>query len=55
MDGPLGVVSAAEMIGIILFIVFVLSALYFYTVANYGMLGDYGDLTEGEKKCDASL
>ncbi|XP_004301590.1 PREDICTED: ferric reduction oxidase 7, chloroplastic-like [Fragaria vesca subsp. vesca] len=50
VDGPLGVVSAAEMIGIILFIVFVLSALYFYTVANYGMLGDYGDLTEGEKK-----
>ncbi|KAM5574158.1 ferric reduction oxidase 7, chloroplastic [Rosa sericea] len=51
VDGPLGVVSAAEMIGIILFIVFVLSALFFYTVANFEMLPDYGDdLTEGEKR-----
>ena len=56
VDGPLGVVSAAEMIGIILFIVFVLSALYSYTVANFEMLPSYGDdLTEGEKRCNAFL
>ena len=31
MDGPLGVVSAAELIGMILFIVFVVWDGYFYT------------------------
>ena len=57
VEGPLGVVSAAEMIGIILFIVFVLSAIYFDTSADFVILGAYGDsLTEEEEKwCNAFL
>ncbi|KAE8007847.1 hypothetical protein FH972_004410 [Carpinus fangiana] len=50
VDGPLGVVSAAELIGIILFVVFVLWAVYSYTVVNFEMLPSYGDLTLKEKR-----
>ncbi|KAK9286399.1 hypothetical protein L1049_014795 [Liquidambar formosana] len=49
VDGPFGVVSAAELIGIILFPVFVIWAVYAYTVVNYSILPDYGSLTPGEK------
>jgi ferric-chelate reductase len=50
VDGPLGVVSAAELIGIILFVVFVLWAVYSYTVVNFELLPSYGDLTLKEKR-----
>ena len=53
VDGPLGVVSAAELIGIILFIVFVIWAVYSYTVVNFEILPSYGDdLTLEEKRYD---
>lgn len=50
VDGPLGVVSAAELIGILLFIVFVLWAVTAYTITNFAMLPSYGDLTVEEKR-----
>lgn len=50
MDGPFGVVSAAELIGLILFVVFVLWAVYAYTVVNFEILPSYGDLTLKEKR-----
>ena len=40
VDGPLGVVSAAELIGIILFIVFVIWDVYVYTSVILGTLTD---------------
>ncbi|KAK7836396.1 ferric reduction oxidase 7 [Quercus suber] len=40
VDGPLGVVSAAELIGIILFIVFVIWDVYVYTAVILGTLTD---------------
>ncbi|KAK4587892.1 hypothetical protein RGQ29_019053 [Quercus rubra] len=40
VDGPLGVVSAAELIGIILFIVFVVWDVYVYTAVILGTLTD---------------
>lgn len=43
MDGPFGVVSAAEVIGILLFIVYVLWAVVSYTARLLGSLS--GDLT----------
>ncbi|GMY04948.1 ferric reduction oxidase 7, chloroplastic-like isoform X1 [Fagus crenata] len=50
VDGPLGVVSAAELIGIILFIIYVIWAVYAYTVVNFEILPSYGDLTLKEKR-----
>ncbi|KAM3762841.1 hypothetical protein ACB098_01G375900 [Castanea mollissima] len=47
VDGPLGVVSAAELIGIILFIVFVIWSAYVYTVVIIGTLP--GDSTPKDK------
>ena len=41
VDGPLGVVSAAELIGMILFIVFVIWEVYVYTAVILGTLPDY--------------
>ncbi|XVE99412.1 hypothetical protein REPUB_Repub03eG0195900 [Reevesia pubescens] len=38
VDGPFGVVSAAELIGIVLFIVFIIWALYAYTLRNLSFL-----------------
>ncbi|GMI87050.1 ferric reduction oxidase 7, FERRIC REDUCTION OXIDASE 7 [Hibiscus trionum] len=38
VDGPFGVVSAAELIGIILFVVFVIWAMYAYTLRNLNHL-----------------
>ncbi|XP_050256114.1 ferric reduction oxidase 7, chloroplastic-like isoform X3 [Quercus robur] len=49
VDGPLGVVSAAELIGIILFIVFVIWDVYVYTAVILGTLPDY--LIPVEKCC----
>ncbi|KAK7818297.1 ferric reduction oxidase 7, partial [Quercus suber] len=40
LDGPLGVVSAAELIGIILFIVFVICDVYVHTAVILGTLTD---------------
>ncbi|XP_041013294.1 ferric reduction oxidase 7, chloroplastic-like isoform X1 [Juglans microcarpa x Juglans regia] len=50
VDGPFGVVSAAELIGIVLFVMFVLWAVYAYTVENFEILPSYGDLTLEEKR-----
>ncbi|KAM3714978.1 hypothetical protein ACJW31_01G373300 [Castanea mollissima] len=47
VDGPLGVVSAAELIGIILFIVFVIWSAYVYTAVIIGTLP--GDSTPKDK------
>ncbi|XVF83362.1 hypothetical protein PTKIN_Ptkin16aG0480100 [Pterospermum kingtungense] len=38
VDGPFGVVSAAEFIGIILFVVFIIWAVYAYTMRNISLL-----------------
>ncbi|KAK8662325.1 hypothetical protein V6N13_091906 [Hibiscus sabdariffa] len=38
VDGPFGVVSAAELIGIILFVAFVIWAMYAYTLQNLDLL-----------------
>ncbi|GMI80640.1 ferric reduction oxidase 7, FERRIC REDUCTION OXIDASE 7 [Hibiscus trionum] len=38
VDGPFGVVSAAELIGIVLFVVFVIWAMYAYTLRNLNLL-----------------
>ena len=38
VDGPFGVVSAAELIGIILFVVFIIWAVYAYTLRNLSLL-----------------
>ncbi|XP_065850781.1 ferric reduction oxidase 7, chloroplastic-like isoform X2 [Euphorbia lathyris] len=43
VDGPFGVVSAAELIGMFLFLVFILWAAYSYTIANFEMLPSLGD------------
>ncbi|KAF8018767.1 hypothetical protein BT93_H3617 [Corymbia citriodora subsp. variegata] len=50
VDGVFGVVSAAEFIGIAMFVAFVLWAVYWYTVVNFEMLPSYGDLTPLEKR-----
>nr|XP_023899736.1 ferric reduction oxidase 7, chloroplastic-like [Quercus suber] len=49
VDGPLGVVSAAELIGMILFIVFVIWDVYVYTAVILGTMPDY--LIPVEKCC----
>ncbi|KAB1213025.1 Ferric reduction oxidase 7, chloroplastic [Morella rubra] len=51
VEGPFGVVSAAEFIGIILFVVFVLWTLYANAVVNFELLPSYGDLTFKEMSC----
>ncbi|XWS56487.1 hypothetical protein CRYUN_Cryun09bG0089600 [Craigia yunnanensis] len=38
VDGPFGVVSAAELIGIILFVVFIIWAVYAYTLRNLSLM-----------------
>ncbi|KAA8545350.1 hypothetical protein F0562_020134 [Nyssa sinensis] len=50
VDGPFGVVSAAELIGIILFIVFVIWAVYSYTLVNFILLPSYGAETPAEQR-----
>ncbi|PKI66580.1 hypothetical protein CRG98_013024 [Punica granatum] len=50
VDGPFGVVTAAELIGILLFVVFVLWSLYSYTVMNLEILPSYGSLTPEQKR-----
>lgn len=50
VDGPFGVVTVAELIGILLFVVFVLWAVYSYTLVNLEILPSYGSLTPGEKR-----
>ncbi|XP_059648341.1 ferric reduction oxidase 6-like isoform X2 [Cornus florida] len=49
VEGPFGVVTAAELIGIILFIVFAIWAIYSYTVVNFILLPTYGAMTLYEK------
>lgn len=41
VDGPFGVVSAAEFIGIVLFVTFIFLAVYFYTVRNLHLLDEF--------------
>ncbi|XP_048128932.1 ferric reduction oxidase 7, chloroplastic-like [Rhodamnia argentea] len=48
VDGPFGVVSAAEFIGICLFVVFVLWALYAYTMQNLEVLSELSLSSEGK-------
>ncbi|XP_065851364.1 ferric reduction oxidase 6-like isoform X2 [Euphorbia lathyris] len=50
VDGPFGVVSAAELIGMFLFLVFILWAAYSYAIANFELLLTYGDLTLQESR-----
>lgn len=49
VDGPFGVVSAAELIGILLFVVFVIWAVYAYTMSILSLMSD--QLTFKEKSC----
>ncbi|KAL5856332.1 hypothetical protein ACOSQ3_003790 [Xanthoceras sorbifolium] len=41
VDGPFGVVSAAELIGIVLFVVFIFMAVYVYTIRNFNLLEEF--------------
>ncbi|GAV63751.1 Ferric_reduct domain-containing protein/FAD_binding_8 domain-containing protein/NAD_binding_6 domain-containing protein [Cephalotus follicularis] len=41
VDGPFGVVSAAEFIGIALFVVFILWSVYAYTMRNFSLISSY--------------
>lgn len=41
VDGPFGVVSAAEFIGILLFIVFIIWAVCSYTLKNFSLLAEF--------------
>lgn len=41
VDGPFGVVSAAELIGILLFSMFTIWAIYAYTLANFNILSKF--------------
>ncbi|CAN1174878.1 Ferric reduction oxidase 7, chloroplastic [Linum perenne] len=41
VDGPLGVVSATELIGVVLFVGYIVWALYLYTVKNLALLSTY--------------
>lgn len=41
MDGPFGVVSAAELIGILLFSMFTIWAVCAYTLANFNILSKF--------------
>ncbi|OMP08092.1 FAD-binding 8 [Corchorus olitorius] len=41
VDGPFGVVSAAELIGIILFVVFIIWAAYAYTMRNLSSMDEF--------------
>ncbi|XP_065851365.1 ferric reduction oxidase 7, chloroplastic-like [Euphorbia lathyris] len=50
VDGPLGVVSAAEFIGILLFGVYILWALYTYTLKNLSLISQL-QLTGREEWC----
>lgn len=48
VDGPFGVVSAAELIGILLFVVFVIWAVYAYIMSILSLMSD--QLTFKEKR-----
>ncbi|KAL3722390.1 hypothetical protein ACJRO7_034718 [Eucalyptus globulus] len=48
VDGPFGVVSAAEFIGICLFVVFAIWALYAYTMQNLNVLSQVSLSSEGK-------
>ncbi|XP_058213684.1 ferric reduction oxidase 7, chloroplastic-like isoform X2 [Rhododendron vialii] len=41
VDGPFGVVSAAELIGILLFSIYVIWAVYAYTLVNFKVLSEF--------------
>ncbi|XP_002519390.2 ferric reduction oxidase 6 isoform X2 [Ricinus communis] len=41
VDGPFGVVSAAEFIGILLFIVYIVWAIYAYTIQNISLISEW--------------
>ncbi|KAI8554906.1 hypothetical protein RHMOL_Rhmol05G0133400 [Rhododendron molle] len=41
VDGPFGVVSAAELIGILLFSIYVIWAIYAYTLVNFKVLSEF--------------
>ncbi|OMP08093.1 putative ferric-chelate reductase [Corchorus olitorius] len=47
VDGPFGVVSAAELIGIILVVVFIIWAAYAYTMRNLSFMTEFGSLNVG--------
>ncbi|WCJ41919.1 ferric reduction oxidase 7 [Euphorbia peplus] len=50
VDGPFGVVSAAELVGMFLVFVFLLWAAYSYTITNIEMLPDYSYLTPPDRR-----
>ncbi|KAK1568861.1 hypothetical protein Q3G72_029841 [Acer saccharum] len=41
IDGPFGVVSTAELIGIVVFVVFIFMAVYVYTIRNLNLLAKF--------------
>ncbi|KAL5789081.1 hypothetical protein ACOSQ2_003969 [Xanthoceras sorbifolium] len=41
VEGPFEVVSAAELIGIVLFVVFIVMAVYVYTIRNFKLLEEF--------------
>ncbi|KAK2665864.1 hypothetical protein Ddye_004438 [Dipteronia dyeriana] len=41
IDGPFGVVSAAELMGIVVFVVFIIMAVYVYTIRNLNLLAKF--------------
>ncbi|KAI4385583.1 hypothetical protein MLD38_003591 [Melastoma candidum] len=50
VDGIFGVVTAGELIGIVLFALFVLWAVYAYTVVNLEMLPSFGPMTPSAQR-----
>ncbi|KAE8717976.1 Ferric reduction oxidase 6 [Hibiscus syriacus] len=48
VDGPFGVVSAAELIGIVLFVMFVVWAMYAYTLRNLSLFTEF-DVPDADK------
>lgn len=49
VDGPFGVVTAAEFIGIVLFVVFIFWAVYAYTMRNISLLSEFHLPTEEQR------
>lgn len=45
MDGPFGVVSAVEFIGIVLFIVYVVYSMTYYAVESVSLISKFGQIS----------
>ncbi|KAJ8754927.1 hypothetical protein K2173_015439 [Erythroxylum novogranatense] len=50
VDGPLGVVSASELIGVLLFVAYIFWAVYSYTIRNLSLISEWEwDLSFGQR------